>query len=563
MVFAKVVSHASGIRSDGFSRKAFWLLWGLLCVSCPFLFGSESTGEGKTLNPGDPGIHRTTPATEADKTKVAGPNGANNTRYAKKINFLYRPAQDEHLKTALNQQTPTPNGWESYDGSIYTPERGYGWLTDLRGYGRDRGIDGMVVLPDGTKTSPRELKRPELANFHSRHRENDPLVFRIDLPNGWYRVSCASVDPDKTPGKPLVDQRSFKCRAHDAIFAGASYGAPLAVGGRQLIEGSGIVEATDGHLRIVIGDPAYAGWTWRYAGPLYTELKHWWRAEYSYAESWYQWFTRMVDPGFHSMGLNSLKVERVSAPPTQVALVFRDFFNRDDSPDVNVGVPPAKRWVRVKLDPRVDDSIRAELRHTAMTFSGGNAGPIVGGFLQRQLSPAKGVVRYSTRVSLFTGEGSQKHSGAQEAGILLLAEPAAPDEFNATFVGVQFDSSRAETKGRLIYRVGDGRAGYRTNVEVPDTGLPFEIREGEFEIVVEHDVTKNVLRRMQINRVDITDLCSLSDRTQRFSRGLFGIRGAIHNTNPRVSLRQHYWYYRMEGLGISPGSVMNRRIANR
>jgi hypothetical protein len=83
----------------------------------------------------------------------------------KRINFIYRPLRDEHRKTALNQQTPTPKGWEAYDGSAYTPERGYRWLTNLRGVGRDRGVQGIVVLADGTKTSPEKLNRPELANF--------------------------------------------------------------------------------------------------------------------------------------------------------------------------------------------------------------------------------------------------------------------------------------------------------------------------------------------------------------------------------------------------------------
>ena len=179
--------------------------------------------------------------------------------YKRKIDLVYRPIEGEHIKTPAIQRTPTPPGWEVYDGSVYTPKRGYGWLTNLLGEGRDRGTRGIVVLTDGRRTSPEKLRRPELANFQGRHGENRLLVFRIDLPDGWYRVSCASVDPSSSSGKPLVDRRSFKCRAHDTIFAGAKYGAPTVVGGRQLVEGSGIVEVTDGHLRVVVGDPSYPG----------------------------------------------------------------------------------------------------------------------------------------------------------------------------------------------------------------------------------------------------------------------------------------------------------------
>jgi len=331
------------------------------------------------------------------------------------------------------------------------------------------------------------------------------------------------------------------------VFAGAQHGAPLVVGGRQLVEESGVVEVTDGHLRIVVGDPAYAGWTWTYPGRWYTELKHWWRVEYNYANSWYQWLSRTVDPGFHTLNLNSLEVRPVSAPGGQHALVFRDFFNRDDSIDVSSGVASAERWLQVKLHPRLPE-LRTELYKTSIKFSAPREGRGVGGILQQHLSPDRGIVRYSTRVSLFMGEGSQRRSGTQEAGIVLLAEPSGPGESKSTFVGVQFDSSHSETMGRLIYRVGDGQNGYRSALEVPDTVLPFKITEGEFEIVVEHDVTTNVLRRIRINGVDVTGQFSLRHRLQRIPRGLFGIRSEIHNTNPRVSLQQFYWYYRVESL---------------
>jgi hypothetical protein len=35
---------------------------------------------------------------------------------------------------------------------------------------------------------------------------------------------------------------------------------------------------------------------------------------------------------------------------------------------------------------------------------------------------------------------------------------------------------------------------------------------------------------------------------QRISRGLYGMRSAIHNTSPYVSLRQFFWYYRVEAV---------------
>lgn len=179
------------------------------------------------------------------------------------------PLQRKINFTALRkQQTPTPPGWEPYDGSVYTPERGYGWLADLRQHGWDGGGTGRMILPDGTRASPLALGRLELANWQGTHQENRPQVFRIDLPDGWYRVTCTSVDPDNAP-LPLVDERSIKFRAHDVVFAGPRYGAPLAVEGNRLIEGSDVVEVTEGHLRIVVGDVAYGGWVWAYPGPFF------------------------------------------------------------------------------------------------------------------------------------------------------------------------------------------------------------------------------------------------------------------------------------------------------
>jgi hypothetical protein len=451
----------------------------------------------------------------------------------RKINFVFAP----------NRRTTNPEGWEEYDGSIYNPTRGYGWLTDLTRHGEDRGGEAAITLPDGTNSSPKNLDRLELANWQGTHQENLPLVFRIDLADGWYRITCSSVDPDTRP-LPLVDQRNFKCRAHDVIFAGGNYGRPVVIRGNELVRDTGIVEVTDGHLRIVVGDPAYGGWTWVHPGPWYKGWILWWGSYHQYATTWSQKFSRTVDSGFHSLRLNSLEIERIPPPRSQTSLVFRDFFNRDDSNDINAGVMLARRWVKFKWHPNVADSIRAELYKTSIKLEAPQSGPGVLGLIQRQLSPSDGIIRYSTRVSLFTGAGSQLHSGAQEAGIIILAEPLKTNEFNSTFVGIAFDGNRKETRGRLIYRVGDGAGGYRTDLEVSDTSLPFKITEGEFEIVVDHDVTANLLTRITVNGVDVTNRWSSKDRRQRIAQGLFGIRGAINKTG----LRQFFWYYRVEEL---------------
>jgi hypothetical protein len=172
----------------------------------------------------------------------------------------------------------------------------------------------------------------------------------------------------------------------------------------------------------------------------------------------------------------------------------------------------------------------------------------VSGLLQQQTSPAAGIIRYSTRLSLFTGTGSRKHSGSQEAGIVLLAEPGAANDFNSTFVGVRFDGNTAGAKGALVYRVGDGNKGFRTRADIPDGSLPLRITEGEYEIVVEHDVSRNLLRRIQINGLDLTDRWSVAERTQRVAQGRFGLRSAITNDSRRANVRQYYWFYRVERL---------------
>src|SRR5262245_47572130 len=91
------------------------------------------------------------------------------------------------ISTTGKQRTPSPPGWEEYDGSIYTNERGYGWLSNLTGSGWDGGGVGPMILPDDNRASPGDLGRLELANWQGTHRENRPLVFRVDLPDGWYQ----------------------------------------------------------------------------------------------------------------------------------------------------------------------------------------------------------------------------------------------------------------------------------------------------------------------------------------------------------------------------------------
>jgi hypothetical protein len=211
-------------------------------------------------------------------------------------------------------------------------------------------------------------------------------------------------------------------------------------------------------------------------------------------------------------------------------------------------VVKAERWARVKLHPSLRGDMGAELSSTSIKLTGPQSGAAVIGLLQPTLSPADEVIRYSTRVSLFTGEGSRIHSGVQEAGMIILANPQEPTEFNSTFVGIGLNSSHPEVLGWLIYRVGDGKAGYRTNLAIPDTALPFKVTEGEFEIIVVHDVATNVLRQILVNGVDVTDQWPLQDRRQDLKQGLFGIRSTMNSTLSEVSLRQFYWYYTVEKL---------------
>jgi hypothetical protein len=454
-----------------------------------------------------------------------------------------------NLIDVKRRRTPNPPGWTEYDGARYSQERGYGWVADLRGQGWDGGGTGIMILPDGTKASPVALGRLELASWQGTHQENLPIVFRIDLPDAWYKVTCTSVDPDNAP-LPLVDQRSIKFRAHDVVFAGATYGAPLRVEGNRLIEGSGVVEVTDGHLRIVVGDAAYGGWTWSYDGPWYQGWKSWFGrwGNGRYATGWYQKIARFVDPGFHSLRFNSLVVEQAPSPPEETTLVFRDFMNRDDNCDINAGLLVKDHWVKMPAQRSFPQTPRVDLYKTAIRVTNASQGREAVSIIQEKLSPIAGTVRYSTRVTLFTGEGSKLHSGSQEAGLLILGELNDLTDFTSTFLGIAFDSQAPDTFGHAILRVGNGTDGFRTDLKISDMLLPFKITEGEYAISVDHDVGNNVLKHIQINGFDITHIFPPASLQQRIHRGVFGVRSTSDSRRSGVLLQQFYWYYRVEAI---------------
>ena len=199
--------------------------------------------------------------------------------------------------------------------------------------------------------------------------------------------------------------------------------------------------------------------------------------------------------------------------------------------------------------PAIVEPIDSELYKTSLKLIGPKNGKGQLGVIQKNISPETGTIRYSTRVSLFTGEGSKIGSGFQEAGLLILGDPKGLTEFNSTFIGVAFDRNRVGNPGSVRYRVGNGQNAYKTNSEIPDTALPFRVTEGEHEIVVDHDVKNSVLKRIQIDGKDLTESFSLADRKQRVSRGLFGIRASMDPIGSGVRLQQFYWYYRVEDIG--------------
>ncbi len=445
-------------------------------------------------------------------------------------------------------RTQSPPGWIAYDGTRYSAARGLGWIEQVpRDSGGDRGLDAPIVLPDGRHTTPRLLGRPELASWQGTHPENRPLVFRVDLPDGWYRIRCASVDPG--PPLPLVDRRSFKCRAHDAVFTGAATGPALTATGPELVEGAGVVEARNGQVRIVVGDPSYPGWTWRHDGHWARGWAEWFGAggTHRYATGIVQKLTRVVDPGFHSLRLNSLEIEPALPPGSSAGTLFRDFFDRDDSSDVNAGLAAAARWRRDDSSP--SRPIAARLYKTALTLTRAGTGAATVAFVQERLSPPAGRIRYATRVSLFSGEGSRDARGAQEAGLVILGPPGPPVERGFTFVGVGLGP--AGSSSGVIVRVGDGGRGHRAEARIPDARLPARLTAGEHEIVVVHDVGRGRLDRVQVDGADVTALLPEACRIPPRRLGRFGLRAAMDPGGAGVTLQQFYWSYRVERLAGS------------
>ena len=70
------------------------------------------------------------------------------------------------------------------------------------------------------------------------------------------------------------------------------------------------------------------------------------------------------------------------------------------------------------------------------------------------------------------------------------------------------------------------------------------------EIILEHDVGANVLRQIRVDGVDVTDQWPHQDRTLPLQQGFFGIRCTFNSARSRVSLRQFYWYDRVENLWL-------------
>jgi hypothetical protein len=216
--------------------------------------------------------------------------------------------------------------------------------------------------------------------------------------------------------------------------------------------------------------------------------------------------------------------------------------------DINAGVAANQHWIKVGSPSLNADNVQVDLYKTSLRLTGPEHGTAIVGLMQHTPSPSAGHIRYATRVSLFTGEGSLRHIGAQEAGVLLLADPSTPSVENATFVGIAFDSRRTETKGWLRYRVGNGPGNYRTDREIPDTVLPIKVTEEEHEIGVVHDTTRNILSQILVNGTDVTHHWSIQDRAQQRSSGLFGIRSALSRTTPHAVPRQFYWYFQVERM---------------
>lgn len=432
-------------------------------------------------------------------------------------------------------RTPNPPGWIAYDGAPYHPDRGFGWLEDVRGQARDRGVDAPIVLANGQITTPAKLRRPELATMHSLHGENRLRVFRIDLPNGWYRVTCSSVDPGGP--LPLVNQRSFKCRSGDVVFAGPAYGSPLAVKGNALVEGAGIVEVRHNHLRIVIGDPAYGEWTWQHHGPWYTGWRQWLKKGHLYANGWLQKITRRVDPGYHSLRLNALQIEPSAQPPASSRVVFSETFQRDDGKDVNDGVAAEDRWIVADTENRlVAEIYRSTLR---IQPQGQGEGRLI---MVRSL-PLRlpGSIEVSMRVSLFMGTGSHKPTGSQEAGLVLLSSNYDQPGSTGTLLSIGYatdetDPSRFQGYMRMIIRKDDGAA---IQMKIGDRQLPLTIQEGEYGLALTYRTSDGLLQSIKINDNEMLAYLPASNVRLVLPR-VVGIQ-AIMKQEGEALLSQYYW----------------------
>jgi hypothetical protein len=222
--------------------------------------------------------------------------------------------------------------------------------------------------------------------------------------------------------------------------------------------------------------------------------------------------------------------------------------NRDDHHDVNAGLQTQDHWMTLPAPGSLPQTPRVDLYKTAIRVSNASQRHAAVHIIQAPLSPMAGIIRYSTRVTLFTGEGSKIHSGSQEAGLLILGKLNGLTEFNSTFLGIAFDAYAPETFGHVVLRVGNGTDGFQTDRSISDKLLPFKITEGEYALSVDHDVGDKVLKRVQINGFDITQLFSPAELQQRVQRGVFGMRSTSDPGKSGVHLQQFYWYYRVEAI---------------
>ena len=102
-----------------------------------------------------------------------------------------------------------------------------------------------------------------------------------------------------------------------------------------------------------------------------------------------------------------------------------------------------------------------DLSSTSSKLTGLQSGIAVMGLLQSMFGPAEGDLLLDSGESVYGGREPDTfgRSGRQHD---YHSQPTGPTEFNSTLVGVDLDSCHSETFGRLIHRIGDGKADYRT-----------------------------------------------------------------------------------------------------